>query len=154
MHKQRRHYVEERGLLNVGVKREHPQENAWLLDDAAQWELLFQGEEALWRSAAALSAAAYNSVLSLTQDLISGSGSTPRQRNQVLALTREPWSRGMQHIRMLIPNGIKGLSENDRVTLQAWLELVDWTGKNASPYIHEPRKIGININPSGLLNSC
>jgi hypothetical protein len=26
--------------------REHPQEKAWMLDDAAQWELLFQGEEA------------------------------------------------------------------------------------------------------------
>ena len=29
-----------------GGKREHPQEKAWMLDDAAQWELLFQGEEA------------------------------------------------------------------------------------------------------------
>jgi hypothetical protein len=44
-------------------------------------------------------------------------------------LTRELEGRGTQHVRLLIPIGIKGLSENDRVTLQSWLELVDWTGR-------------------------
>jgi hypothetical protein len=38
---------------------------------------------------------------------------------------------------MLMPKGIKGLSENDCATLQAWSELVDWTGKNASPRTQE-----------------
>ena len=33
-------------IVSVGSMREHPQEKAWMLDDAAQWELLFQGEEA------------------------------------------------------------------------------------------------------------
>jgi hypothetical protein len=38
-------------IVSVGGKREYPQEKAWMLDDAAQWELLFRGEEAFWRSA-------------------------------------------------------------------------------------------------------
>ena len=41
-------------------------------------------------------------------------------------------------------------SENDRVTLEAWLKLVDWTGKIVSPNIHETERIELNINPSGL----
>jgi hypothetical protein len=73
-----------------------------MLDDVAQWELLFRGEEAFWRSAEALRAAGYDSVLSLTQDIVN-------DNRQVLRLTREPEGRGSQHIRLLIPREIKGL---------------------------------------------
>jgi hypothetical protein len=119
-------------IVSVGGKREHPQEKAWMLDNAAQWELLFRGEEAFWRSAGALLAPGYDSVLSLTQDTVNDNRPVPM-------LAREPESRGTQHIRLLIPRGIKGLSENDRATLQAWLELGDWTGKNVSPHTN-PKK--------------
>jgi hypothetical protein len=57
-------------IVSVGGKREYPQEKSWTLEDAAQWELLFQGEEAFWRSARALRAAGYDSVLRLTQDIV------------------------------------------------------------------------------------
>ena len=42
-------------------------------------------------------------------------------------LTREggPGNRGTKHLRLLIPKGISSVKENERATLQAWLELVD-----------------------------
>jgi hypothetical protein len=48
-----------------------------MLDDIAQWELLFRGEEVFWKSAGALREAGYTSVLALTQDAVNGSGSVP-----------------------------------------------------------------------------
>ena len=30
-------------IIKVGGKREQPKEQAWRLEDAAQWELLFRG---------------------------------------------------------------------------------------------------------------
>jgi hypothetical protein len=96
-------------IVSVEGKREYPQERAWMLDDAAQWELLFRGHKTLWRSAGALRAAGYDSVLSLRHDIVNDNRPVPM-------LTREPAeSRGTQHIRLLIPRGIQGLSENDRV---------------------------------------
>ena len=68
----------------------------------------------------------------LTQDTVNDNRPVPM-------LAREPESRGTQHIRLLIPRGIKGLSENDLATLQAWLELGDWTEKNVSPHTN-PKK--------------
>ena len=59
-----------------------------MLGDIAEWELLFRGEEVFWNSAGALREAGYTSVLSLTQD-----------------------------IRMFIPKGIKGITEDDCATL-------------------------------------
>jgi hypothetical protein len=94
-------------VVEVGGKREFPQEKSWRLADASLWELLFRGEEALWRSAA-LRAAGYGSVLSLTHETIHDSSSTLDANNRVPLLTREPESRGAKHIRMLIPRGIKG----------------------------------------------
>jgi hypothetical protein len=61
-------------------------------------------------------------------------------------LTREPEGRETQHVRLLIPRKIKGLSEDDRVTLQTWLKLVDWTDRNVSPYTQTPRKMKLNID--------
>jgi hypothetical protein len=49
-------------------------------------------------------------------------------------LAREgPGSRATRHLRLLIPKGITGISERDRDTLQAWLELVDLTGLGVLP---------------------
>jgi hypothetical protein len=118
-------------IVRVGGRREHPQEQAWMLDDIAQWELLFRGEEVFWKSAGALREAGYTSVLSLTQDTVNDRGSVP-------ILTREPESRGTKHIRMFIPRGIKGITEDDRATLQAWLELGDWTGRSVSSHTQAP----------------
>jgi hypothetical protein len=81
-------------IVDVGGKREVPQEKAWRLEDAAQWELLFRGEEALWRSAAALREAGYGSVLSLTREPIHDSSSTLNANKRLPLLTREPESRG------------------------------------------------------------
>ena len=55
-------------IIKVGGKREQPQEQAWRLEDAAQWELLFRGEEVFWKVAGAVRKAGYNSIFSLTQD--------------------------------------------------------------------------------------
>ena len=114
-----------------------------MLDDVAQWELLFRGEDAFWRSAEALRAAGYDSVLSLTHDIVNDNRLVPM-------LTREQESRGTQHIRLLIPRGIQGVNENDRVTLQAWLELVDWTGMSVSPHTQTSRKTKLKIDPESL----
>ena len=55
-------------IIRVGGKREQPKEQAWRLEDAAQWELLFRGEEVFWKVAGAIRKAGYGSILSLTQD--------------------------------------------------------------------------------------
>jgi hypothetical protein len=121
------------------------------LEDAAQWELLFRGEEALWRSAAALRAAGYGSVLSLTREPIHDRSSTLDANKRVPLLTREPESRGAKHIRMLIPRGIQGVTEEDRIALQAWFELADWTGKDLSLQTSGQMRERMSIHPSGLL---
>jgi hypothetical protein len=53
---------------------------------------------------------------------------------------------------MFIQKGIKGMTEDHRSTFQAWLELVDWTGRSVSPYTQAPRKLKLHINPKGRLN--
>jgi hypothetical protein len=89
------------------------------------------------------------SVLRLTREPIHASSSTLDTNNRVPLLTREPESRGAKQIRMLIPKGIKGVTEGDRVAIQAWLELVDWTGKDASLYTSGQRRERLSIHPSG-----
>ena len=69
----------------------------WQLRDAAEWELLFLGEEVFWKTASAIREAGYDSVYSLTQDATEKHSPTP-------LLTREgPGSRGTRHLRLLIP---------------------------------------------------
>jgi hypothetical protein len=41
-------------IIQVGGKRDHPKEQEWKLEDAAQWELVFRGEEVFWKTAKAL----------------------------------------------------------------------------------------------------
>jgi hypothetical protein len=55
-------------IIKVRGKREQPREQAWRLEDAAQWELLFRGEEVFWKVAGAIRRAGYDSIFSLTQD--------------------------------------------------------------------------------------
>jgi hypothetical protein len=92
-------------IVRVGGKRAQPQELAWKLEDAAQWELLFKGEEVFWKTAGAIRAAGYDSIFSLTQDVAGTHTPVP-------LLTREggPGSRGTRHLRLLIPKGITGIS--------------------------------------------
>ena len=113
----------------------------WQLEDAAQWELLFQGEEVFWKTVGAIRAAGYDSIYSLIQDANEKHSPTP-------LLTREgPGSRGTRHLRLLIPKRITGISERDRATLQAWLELVDWTGLGVLPKSQVPRRMKLNMDP-------
>ena len=102
--------------MKVGGKREQPKEQTWKLADAAQWELLFRGEEVFWKTAGAIRDAGYGSVLSLIQE-------TATAQSPVPLLTREggPGSRGTRHLRILIPMGIEGIMECERATLQACL---------------------------------
>jgi hypothetical protein len=135
-------------ITQVGGKREQPREQTWRLEDAAQWELLFRGEEVFWKVAGSIRKAGYDSIFSLTQDLtIRGS---PAQ-----LLTREggPGSRGTKHFRLLIPKGIACISENERATLQAWLELVDWTGLGVLPNSQVPRNLKLNIDSASELHN-
>jgi hypothetical protein len=94
-------------IVKVGGKREQPKEQTWKLADAAQWELLFRGEEVFWKTAGAIREAGYGSVLSLIQE-------TATVQSPVPLLTREggPGSRGTRHLRILIPMGIKGISKH------------------------------------------
>jgi hypothetical protein len=96
-------------IVKVGGKRDQPKELAWKLEDATQWELLFQGEEVFWKTAGAIRAAGYDSIFSLTQDAAG-------THNPVLLLIRAggPGSRGTRHLRLLIPKGITGISKKDR----------------------------------------
>ena len=41
-------------IVRVGGKREQPKEQEWRLEDAAQWELLFRGQEVFWKAAGAI----------------------------------------------------------------------------------------------------
>ena len=52
-------------------------EQEWQLEDAAQWELLFLGEEVFWKTAGAIRAAGYYSIYSLTQDVNEKHSPTP-----------------------------------------------------------------------------
>jgi hypothetical protein len=58
-------------------KREQPKEQAWRLEDAAQWELLFRGEEVFWKGAGAVRKAGYDSIFNLTQDTAKGDSPVP-----------------------------------------------------------------------------
>ncbi len=69
-------------IIKVGGKREQPKEQAWRLEDAAQWELLFQGEEVFWKTAGAVRIAGHDSIFILTQD-------TAKAHNLAPLLTRE-----------------------------------------------------------------
>jgi hypothetical protein len=75
--------------------------------------------------------------------------------NPAPLLTREggPGSRGTKHLRLLIPKGITGVTENERATLQAWLELVDWTGLGVLPNSQVPRKLKLNIDSASELHN-
>jgi hypothetical protein len=53
----------------------------------------------------------------------------------------------------LIPEGIAGVTENERATLQAWLELVDWTGLGVLPNSQVPRKLKLNIDSASELHN-
>jgi hypothetical protein len=64
-------------IVKVGGKRDQPKEQAWRLEDAAQWELLFQGEEVFWKKAGAIRRAGYDSIFSLTQDAAEAHNPTP-----------------------------------------------------------------------------
>jgi hypothetical protein len=134
-------------IIKVGGKREQPKEQAWKLEDAAQWEHLFRGEEVFWKVAGAIRKAGYDSIFSLTQDTAEGGSPAP-------LLTREGGlgNRGTKHLRLLIPKGITGITENDRATLQAWLELVDWTGLGVLPNSQVPRKLKLNIDSASELH--
>ena len=45
--------------------------------DAAQWELLFRGEEVFWKTAGAIRDAGYGSVLSLIQEAATAQSPVP-----------------------------------------------------------------------------
>ena len=113
-------YAEDHGC---GRRREVPQHEMWRFDDASQWEALWTGEDAFWKNAANIRAAGLSSILTLQQV------SAPDSALRVPRVTREKGSKGHQHFRIAIPKGIQGLSEKDRATLQAWLSLVDWSGR-------------------------
>jgi hypothetical protein len=83
------------------------QHNRWARD-AAQWELLFRGEEVFWKTAGAIHDAGYGSVLSLIQEAVTAQSPVP-------LLTREggPGSRGTKHLRILIPKELRA-SRNAR----------------------------------------
>ena len=69
-------------------------------------------------------------------------------------LTREEelGSRGTIHIRMLIPRGIASVTEDDRAILQAWLELVDWTGLGIAPKYPIPRRLKLNMDSTSTMH--
>jgi hypothetical protein len=112
-------------IVKVGGKRDQPKEQAWKLADAAQWELLFRREEVFWKTAGAISDAGYGSVLSLIQEAVTAQSPVP-------LLTREggPGSRGTKHLRILIPMGIKGITEcelnmDSMGAIHQWLALTE-----------------------------
>jgi dsDNA-binding SOS-regulon protein len=77
---------------------------------------------------------------------------TTKTRSLRLCIGDVPGSRGTKHFRLLIPKGITGITENDRATLQAWLELVDWTGLGVLPNSQVPRKLKLNIDSASELH--
>jgi hypothetical protein len=53
---------------------------------------------------------------------------------------------------MLIPRGITGITEDDRATLQAWLELVDWTGLGIATKYPIPRRLKLNMDLTSTMH--
>jgi len=47
-------------ITKVECKRDQPMEQEWQLEDAAQWELIFQGEEVFWKTAGPIRARAFH----------------------------------------------------------------------------------------------
>jgi hypothetical protein len=80
-------------ILQVGGKRDHPKEQEWKLEDAAQWELLFRGEEVFWKTVKALRKAGHESILSLIQE-----PSSMNRSVQLLTRDEELGSRGTVHL--------------------------------------------------------
>jgi len=134
-------------ILQVGGKRDHPKEQEWQLEDAAQWELVFRGEEVFWKTAKALRKAGHESILSLIQEPSSTNRSVP-----LLTRDEELGRRGTVHLQMLVPKGIAGVTEDDRATLQAWLELVDWTGLGVAPKYPTPRGLKLNMDSTSTMH--
>ena len=66
--------------------------------------------------------------------------------------SKELRSRGTVHLRMLVPRGIAGVTEDDRATLQAWLELVDWTGLGIAPKYPTPRRLKLNMDSTSTMH--
>jgi hypothetical protein len=134
-------------IVKVGGKRNQPKEQAWKLADATQWELLFRGEEVFWKTVGDIRDAAYGSILSLIQETVTTQSSVP-------LLTREggPGSGGTKHLWILIPKGINGITECERAILQAWLELVDWTGLEVLTGSQVPRKMKLNMDSMGAMH--
>ena len=131
----------------MGGKRDHPKEQEWKLEDAAHWELVFRGEEVFWKTAKALRKAGHESILSLIQEPSSTNRSVP-----LLTRDEELGSRGTVHLRMLVPRGIAGVTEDDRATLQAWLEVVDWTGLGIAPKYPTPRRLKLNMDSTSTMH--
>jgi hypothetical protein len=84
-------------ITKVGGKKDQPKEQEWQLEDAAQWELLFQGKEVFWKAAGAIRAEGYDSIYSLTQDANDGNRGdvicTVEQVKELIArkATAEDW---------------------------------------------------------------
>ena len=110
-----------RRIQEVGGERTEPQPRAWQVKDNLQWELLWKGEETFWKCAAALRAAGYHTILSLPQEQLDPR--TRRQEKTPKLVSGE--GGGAQHFRILVPK-IRGISEQERGTLQDWLGMVDW----------------------------
>jgi hypothetical protein len=91
--------------------------------------------------------AGYDSIFSLTKDTAKADSPAP-------LLTREGGlgSRDTRHLRLLIPKGITGITENDRATLQSWLELVDWTGLGIATKYPIPRRLKLNMDLTSTMH--
>jgi hypothetical protein len=100
-----------------------------------------------WINSAKTARAGHESILSLIQEPSSTNRSVP-----LLTRDEELGSRGTVHLRMLVPRGIAGVTEDDRATLQAWLELVDWTGLGITPKYPTPRRLKLNMDSTSIMH--
>ena len=104
----------------VGGRRDSWAADAWHIEQE-QWKLLWDGEEAFWKSVPHLHRADIVRVEQLPQE------PKPFRQGGILpTLFQEEQQTGAQRIRVLTPRGLAGISDKVQGTLQRWIDLIDW----------------------------
>ena len=104
----------------VGGRKDSWAADAWHIEQE-QWKLLWEGEEAFWKSVPHLYKADIVRVEQLPQE------PRPYQQRVILpALFQEEQQAGVQRIRVLAPRGLAGISDKVQGVLQRWIDLIDW----------------------------
>ena len=104
--------------------------------EVGEWQALEEGSKALWRAGRKLWRAGKCTVATVEQQQLRKGPRIPAG----LRATQE--TDGEQRVRIVIPRGMAGIPEQERLQLQKLLDLVDWKGLGAM--------VGMKSNQRGV----